>query len=242
MTGALLGILVKTVACGGIGYGMRRRGAFDAGMADGFTALLLFIITPCVVLTTATSSHSPDLGGEILVGILIASLFLVCAMGLLQLVSRWLPLSVAHQRAFVNLCCLPNVGFIGIPITYELFGSPGVMVALVVNLVYNVISFTWGAWNFAGTARVRDLLANPSATISLLGLGLFFLNVRLPSVISSCLEMIGGTMTPVALFVVGISLAESRFGELVRNWWGYGVAGVRLLVLPLGLFGVLRVV
>ena len=74
------------------------------------------------------------------------------------------------------------------------------------------------AWNWAYT---------------LIGLALFLGEIRLPEVLRGCLSTVASLNTPLAMFTVGIYLAQTEIRQLFTRGKLYLVALVRLGIIPL---------
>jgi predicted permease len=231
---ALVGIGLKALAGGAIGYWAKKRGVVGDRFAVDINNLLLAIVAPCAMLSSASQEFSETLAADLGLTAVITAAYFLIASPALALISMTLPLPLGDRRMFASLCVMANTGFIGFPVAYELFGSRGLLCATAVNLLYNLVAFTAGIrWlDTNEPLRLRGVLLNPPLVSSVIAIGLFFAPFRLPSAVQGVFDMIGGTMTPLALMIVGLSLAETYLPELVRNLWGYAVSAIRLLVLP----------
>jgi predicted permease len=74
---------------------------------------------------------------------------------------------------------------------------------------------------------------------SVLALILFCLPWRMPALAHDAIALVGDTMTPLAMMVVGMSLAETYLPTLLRDGWAWLTAGVRMVLIPAALIGVL---
>lgn len=74
------------------------------------------------------------------------------------------------------------------------------------------------------------------------GLILFFTNISLPAALAKTLDFCTGLNTPLAMFAVGIYLAQCNFREMIANKKLYAVSAVRLLVIPLIVMFLLTIV
>ncbi len=59
-----------------------------------------------------------------------------------------------------------------------------------------------------------------------------FVQLRLPQVVMDCIEGFAACNAPLAMVVLGISMASAPLGEMFRQIKFYGVSGVRLLLIP----------
>ena len=54
------------------------------------------------------------------------------------------------------------------------------------------------------------------------------------------IKYVGDITSPVAMLIVGCSLAQLRFGQIFGNWRIYALAGAKMLAVPLLGYAVLR--
>ena len=61
------------------------------------------------------------------------------------------------------------------------------------------------------------------------GLVLFFSQMQLPAIFAKTLDFCAGLNTPLAMFAVGVDLAQCRFGKMLKKGKLYAISAVRLL-------------
>ena len=66
-----------------------------------------------------------------------------------------------------------------------------------------------------------------------IGLIFFFSGISLPPVLAKTLDFCVGLNTPLAMFTVGIYLAQCNFGKMMKNVRLYAITAVRLLLIPI---------
>ncbi|MDR1094053.1 MAG: AEC family transporter [Clostridiales bacterium] len=140
-----------------------------------------------------------------------------------------------------------NVGFIGIPfIESVLKGQPSLPCALiyaaVFNVSFNVLVWTLGVYVITGdikTMRPAKAVLNPSVSVLIVALPLFFLQVHLEAVFSPAvriLTLLGEMTAPLSMFIVGIRLADLKFREIFSDRNAYLCSGLKLVATPLAMF------
>jgi predicted permease len=197
--------------------------------------LLLAVVAPAAIIASASSSrYSPRLAADLGMAAAVAAIYFAVAWAGLAPASRLLPLPRDERHMMVNLAVMPNTGFVGFPVAYELFGPQGLLCAAAIDLVYNLVAYTVGLrWlTSSHPPRLRVMLRNPPLLASICAIVLFFSPVRLPAVVTEAIAMVGAMMTPLAMMILGISLAESYLPDLWRNTWGYLACALRLVALP----------
>ena len=78
----------------------------------------------------------------------------------------------------------------------------------------------------------KKLIRAPFIIAILIGMFLFLTRIRLPSLISGCISSVAGLNTPLAMFAIGIYIAQTNLGKMASKAVLYKVAAVRLLLIP----------
>jgi predicted permease len=128
-----------------------------------------------------------------------------------------------------------NTLFIALPICGMLFGSTGVLYAVMYAFGNDLVIMTLGIWELKGGrfSDWRSLFINP-LFISLIG-GLIWalLELPFPNFIHAPFELIGSTTLPLALLVGGAKVASIERYE-VKYWRQIaGLTVTRLIIAPL---------
>lgn len=74
------------------------------------------------------------------------------------------------------------------------------------------------------------------------GLVLLFSQMQLPAIFAKTLDFCAGLNTPLAMFAVGVDLAQCRFGKMLKKGKLYAISAVRLLLIPLIVLALLTVI
>ena len=77
---------------------------------------------------------------------------------------------------------------------------------------------------------------NPATIASFLALFFFFFDIELPSVIAQTATSIGGITSPLAMFIIGSSMADIDLVAAAKNVKLYAFAAFRMLLVPLFLW------
>ena len=131
-----------------------------------------------------------------------------------------------------------NPGFFGIPLIIASVGQGAVFYVACFVAFLNIGQWTYGVSLLTGRPlreglQWKKLIRAPFIIAILTGLALFLSQLRLPAVVSGCLSAVASLNTPLAMFTVGIYLAQTDILRMLRHRAVYGVALVRLLVVPL---------
>lgn len=154
-------------------------------------------------------------------------------------------LSVLISRAFFRRDAIAafagafsNPGFFGIPLIIASAGEGAVFYVACFVAFLNIGQWTYGVSLLTGQP-IRDgfgwkkLIRAPFIIAILIGLLFFLTRIELPEAIAGCLRTVASLNTPLAMFTVGIYMAQVRLKEMLTNGKLYQVAAVRLVLVPL---------
>lgn len=84
------------------------------------------------------------------------------------------------------------------------------------------------------------VLFSPIILASLLGYVCYLTGFRAPEIVTQGLGMLGGVTSPVCMLVIGIALSRVPFKAVFTNWRLYLLYGLRMVVLPVGVYFLVR--
>ena len=216
-----------------VGYFTVKKGMFTKESLGSITSFLLYIITPCLIVSSFLSAESGKLDGwTLLLAVVLPALSIVISIAVSYLFFRREPLGRRRVLRFSTVFC--NVGFMGIPLVEGIVGSEGVLYGSFFIAVFNIFCWTYGyVMMGGGKVRLKALLLNPGIIGIVIGLPLYLLNVPVPALIERPVELISALNTPLAMIVVGGYIAQVKLRAFVSDLAVYKMAVLRLVVAPL---------
>lgn len=224
-----------------IGAGTIKAGAADGTTGSRMTSILLYVVSPCVILM----SYQMEFDKQKLMGLLItAVLSLASFSGAIAISKLVVPARTGPDMAVERMSIVySNCGFIGIPLIHGLLGSEGVFYMTSYITVFNLFVWSHGIILMKGkTENLKAVVKNfiqPSNAAILVGLIFYITGIRFPNVIAAPLEMVGNMNTPTAMLISGMNLAESDLLSSLRMPRTYLLSAARLIFVPLVTLGVL---
>lgn len=228
-----------------IGFLSRRLAVFDDRVVKGLSSLLLKVALPALIIGSLQRSFSPDLlrdGG----GVLLMAIPIYLISGLTALLCGAIP-GVGREYAGVVRfgVMFPNAGFMGFPVLLSILGPEALFLAAIYLVPYNLIIFTVGivfiTMGRPGRKSIGlSVLFSPTVVAVFAGFLFFAFSIRLPGPLAEATRLMGSVTTPLAMIVVGATLAGMKLSDVFGNWRVYLVAVMRLLVMPLLMFFALR--
>ena len=216
-----------------IGYFTVKKGMFTKESLGSITSFLLYIVTPCLIVSSFLSAESGKLDGwTLLLAVVLPALSIVISIAVSYLFFRREPLGRRRVLRFSMIFC--NVGFMGIPLVEGIVGSEGVLYGSFFIAVFNIFCWTYGyVMMGGGKVRLKALLLNPGVIGLVIGLPLYLLDVPVPALFVEPVELISALNTPLAMIVVGGYIAQVKLRAFVSDLAVYKMAVLRLVVAPL---------
>lgn len=216
-----------------IGYFTVKKGMFTKESLGSITSFLLYIVTPCLLVSSFLSAEPGKLDGwTMLLAAVLPALSIVISIAVSYLFFRKEPSGRRRVLRFSMIFC--NVGFMGIPLVEGIVGSEGVLYGSFFIAVFNIFCWTYGyVMMGGGKVRLKALLLNPGVIGIVIGLPLYLLDVPVPALFVEPVELISALNTPLAMIVVGGYIAQVKLRAFVSDLAVYKMAVLRLVVAPL---------
>ena len=130
-----------------------------------------------------------------------------------------------------------NPGFFGIPLIVASLGQGAVFYAAPFIAFLNIGQWTYGVSRLNGQPvlqgfQPKKLIKAPFVIAILVGIFLFATQLPLPAIVENCLSNVAGLNTPLAMFTVGVYLAQTDLVKMFARKTLYLVSALRLLVIP----------
>lgn len=245
MNQPVLSALTPVVLLIAIGFFAGRRGWIGSGAVKDLSNLVFLLLTPALLFRTMSKVQVQQLDFRpvaayfLAVIVIFVGTLLVCGFN-----RRSAVLALANTFG--------NTVMIGIPLVGLAWGEPGLVVLFTLYTVHSVVLLTSAtlvlelavmreAAASASTAprhvvftvmtAVRNAVLHPVPLPIIAGLLFAQTGLVLPAVIDSPLQLLGNAFGPLALILVGVTLASTAVGE---HWRGaLALSAVKNLLHPL---------
>ena len=218
------------------GYASARAGLISPSFRRGLSSLVLSTAFPCCIVSSVLQSGGAP--SDMLVALGVSVAFFALMIALAAVLVCVVPTPKEERNLDQLLLVFTNLAFMGIPIIQALYGVEGVAMLSMFLLVFNFLVFTYGVMLLDGSGDIslRQLI-NPGVVSALIALFFGLTGWRLPDPVESALASIGSINTPMAMMIIGASLAHSDIRAAFTNPRLYRVSFLRLIVMPLVFIG-----
>lgn len=206
--------------------------------------LVVNITNPATILyAVATSSHALS-NGAVLSILAITALTLGGQILFAHGYTKALRLERRPAGVYRFMLVFSNCGFLGYPVVRALFGADAVFVASMYNLIFQILSFTYGVRQVGGDPASRSfsikMFMTPMVITSVLALILYLVNVPFHPMVVETLSLLDRITSPASMLVIGCALAAYPLKTIFGRWHVYVFCVVRLIVIPVLVWAVLR--
>jgi predicted permease len=220
---ALIEIVLPVFALVALGRFAAWRRLLPATAAPALTAFVFqFALPPLLFQSVAFSDRVPVGGAVLFIGAAVAIFALGVALS--RMVLRE---DLANAGVFGLNCAFGNSVMMGVPVVAAAFGREGVAELLAIIALHSAVLMPLATATVeAGLnaklsphrllrATLATLVRNPIILAIVLGFGWSLLAWPMPAPLLKLLDLLAGSATPVALFVLGLSLpAVPKFSDL----------------------------
>ncbi len=129
-----------------------------------------------------------------------------------------------------------NCGYMALPLCGAVFGSEGVFYASAYMIVFQFFSWSHGYLTLSGktdTKAILKTLYSPPIVAVIIGLIIFLAQIPIPQIFSEPIGYIASLNTPLAMIVVGCTLAQSPIKDAFCNVKNYYPVFLRNFLIPL---------
>lgn len=199
-------------------------------------ALVLGTFIDNFTVSTLSTAWQLLLSSLILGGVMIA-----LSIPAVRLCSK----SKYEQNIFLYGLTFSNFGFMGNAVVSALF--PGVFLEYIIfTLPLWTLIYLWGVpvllmgdseKKMPLSQRLKSFL-NPMFVCMIIGMVIGILNIKLPDFVGSAVSTAGSCMSPVAMLLTGMTLANSKLSNIIRIKSVYLVSAIRLILYPALFLGV----
>ena len=215
----------------GIGFLLFRCGKITREGSRTIGNILIYVSLPAVIINGFLVERTTEHVSGLLWSAAASFVLLLMSVLVSHFVFRKDPIG-AFASSF------SNPGFFGIPLVIAALGEGAVFYAAPFIALLNIGQWTYGVSRLNGQPvlqglQPKKLIRAPFVIALLIGIALFAAQLPLPEIISGGLRTVAGLNTPLAMFTVGIYLAQTDLpGMLKRKSLGL-ISLVRLLAIPL---------
>lgn len=242
--------VVTMILLTAVGYVMYKCGKISQEGSKALGNILIYLSLPCVIINSFLVERTP----ERIIGFFVSALMAALVLALSMLLSRL----ILGRHAIDNFAgSFANPGFFGVPLIVASTGEGGVFYIAAFIAFLNLLQWTYGVSllessdhdgmlpkrgekKLPSQASLRKqaaalgirLVKAPFMIAILVGAFFFLTGIPIPSVLEKCVTNIAGLNTSIAMFTIGIYMAQIDIPKMILKPRLYLVSLVRMVIIP----------
>lgn len=214
----------------------------NAESVKGMTDLVLYIVTPCVIINSFKREFDATLTKNLILSFTIAFLahigYIIISHFLLHSKNK------AQEKVLRFGTVFANCGFMALPLLEALVGDLGVFFGASFVAVFNIFVWSYGVALMGGDKKaltLKKLIINPGIIGTLVGVVIFFTNIHnyIPQVIAQPISFMAALNTPVPMIIIGYHLANNNLLDDIKNLKIILSIFLRLVLFPASALGIM---
>ena len=208
-------------------------------------SILVYLCTPAIIIDSFQKlTFSRETLFNLTIYLILSFLIQLIMMGGVWLIVR--RSKNKQSRIAAIAAALGNCGFLGLPLIKALLpdNPEAVIYSAIFSIGMNTIALTFGSLIISGDRKyikIKKILINPAMVGAYIGIPLFILGIKLPSILGSALGSIVSLSTPVCMFVLGMRLSTVKLHRIFTNLSAYFAIFAKQIVMPLIAVGIMLI-
>ena len=207
----------------GIGYFVYKIRLVPYDALTTLNAFVLNVAVPCMILQSMQRNEINDKIFNDIIWSLIAFAIVTIVIAVIAtlVINRIKSIPEEDKGIYSVQLAFTNCGFMGYPLTTVMFGQYGLFLAIIMNIIFTTFMYSIGVVMLLHkkgeklfTMKLMVRMLSVPFLASLAGLLIFITGFHFPTFIDGTLSLMAATVSPVAMFIVGINLSNSKISEI----------------------------
>lgn len=224
----------------GIGIFVQKKGILTPSSRKSLTDLFINVILPCNIISSFQVGLTKEILGKSLTVLIIAFITQFFYYALSKILYRKAPPEKRVVLAYATICS--NAGFMGNPIVLAVYGAEGFLYASIALIPLRIFMWSAGLSLFTrtdGKTVLKKLVLHPCIVAVYIGFFLMFSKFTVPDFLQNTITALGSCTSAISMIVIGAILADVKMKSVLQKLL-FGYSAVRLLLIPLAVYGALR--
>lgn len=216
-----------------IGFLCGKKDLINENAAKKMTDIILYVVTPCVMISAFQKEFSGDTAIKILIAAAAAIVILVFSTLLARLVIR--DKNESRKKVLQFSVIFSNCGFMSLPLQKELLGEDGWFYGSIFVAVFNIFVWTYGLLDMSGDKKqlsIKKLVFNPGIMGAAVAIILFVCRIKLPEIVIQPVTHLANLNTPVPMLIIGFYLSRAKLKDAFSDVGTYIAMSLRLVIIP----------
>ena len=202
--------------------------------------LLVNLFLPAKVFNSFSKNFTTDYITNNYTTIFISTALLLTLVGISIPISKLLTKDDYERRVYRYSVPLANYAYMGYALVEDLDGGKVLTNLILFCIPFAIYTYSFGYMLLTENGASLKKLFNPITCAILLGAVIGLISIPIPEMLGKVITSSSSCVGPLAMLLTGITLSQFKFSELVGNKTAYIVCALRLIGLPLAVFGIFK--
>lgn len=204
--------------------------------ANKVLSKLVINVTMVATILDSVVGNQIENKSEVIIVFFLAALPFVLFPFISKILIKIMGKAILKKNELETMLVFPNIGFMGIPVISGIYGEEAVFYLSIFMLMFNISFFSYGIATLgkstrSGKIKIKDMI-NPGVISAFIAIIIFVFEIQLPVVLVETLDMLGGVTTPLAMIVIGSTIANISVKEVFTEKLIYVYTILRLIIYP----------
>ena len=208
---------------------------------SSISKLVINVTHPALILNSVFSGRAIENKAVLLTVFIAAAAYYLFSFVFAKAVVSIFRVKEKYSGAFQCMLSFGNISFMGIPVLRAVFPEnqdTAILYQSIFVIFFNLFIFTYGIYLIGKSEKTSKTKFSPKSFLnagtvsSVLAVILYFFDIRPPEIITSALKSIGDVTTPLAMILIGSSLASFSMLGFLKHIRNYALTALKLLVMP----------
>lgn len=226
-----------------VGFVAAKAGVLTLEGNKVLSKLLVNVASPLLILSSVFKGDHVLTNAQLLVLTVLILCCYACMIPLSFLIPKLLHVPAEQSNLYRFMFIFSNIGFIGYPIVSSLFGASSVFYVSIFVLFFQSFCFSYGVSLIAGEPKFRfkwSVLKQPCLIAAMFSFVFYLSGLKVPTIVYDATAYVGDLTSPLAMLVIGCSLAQMDLRKVLGNWRIYILCVLKMIALPLLMYCVLH--
>ncbi|HIU02398.1 MAG TPA: AEC family transporter [Candidatus Onthocola gallistercoris] len=216
-----------------------KSGVLRAGQSKSLSVVVLYIVMPCVIIHAFQVDYTKEIRNGLLLALLAAVIIHLIMLLVTEVLSR-----LCHMDAVEKVSVIySNSGNLIIPIVTGVLGEEWVIYSSAFMCVQLILMWTHGKSVLCGEkgGDLKKILTNVNMIAILLGIVLFLLRIKLPSILEGTVASVSSMVGPISMIITGMLIGGMSLKKIVGYHRVWLMTFFRMILIPAIILIVLKV-
>lgn len=228
------------------GYLLTKKNILTVHASREISGLVVNVCNPALMFTSIWNADN-SITKEHLIQMAILGFLLYLGLIMLGFVIPHIIRAPKRERSHYNMMSIfGNIGFIGYPVITAVLGASGILYALVFNVFFTLLIYTYGRVLVVKDEPGREAkmqlqdAVNIGSVCCVLSILMYLTQFQVPDIIKTTFDYMGRSTTFLSMIVIGVNLAQAPLKEIFGDKRVYWFVLVRQVLVPILIGMVIR--